>query len=182
MPCGSIWRRPLRSKANRCANSCFSVLQTCASDRSLSLGLISIKRDGHHARPAVVRILGFQTTRTFRANSGRHDDIACSRHHIVIPRSVLSNDSVRTVFLFGDFTPRIQVGNLNSSCAKRLVIYARNYAYSRTHGKHPHEKNRQILIFNYQGTESCFGPLSDSPLSALRPKVNSWVYKRPGAE
>lgn len=122
MPCGSIWRRPLRSNANKCANSCLSVLQTCASDRSLSLGLISIKRVGHHARPAVVRILGFHTTRTFLASSGSPNDIACSRHQTVIPGSEFSKESVRRLFFFGIFTPRAHLGNLNSNCEKKCAI------------------------------------------------------------
>jgi hypothetical protein len=69
-----------------------------------------------------VRILGFHTTQTFLDSSGKPNEIACSRHQTVMPGSELSEATAEVLFAFGSLDPRIHLGNLNSSCAKKLAI------------------------------------------------------------
>ncbi len=78
-------------------------------------------RAGHQARPAVVRMRGFQVTRTLRASSGRPKSVARSWHQAVIPGSgspAVGGPDFRGAF----FGFRIHVGKRNSSWASGPAI------------------------------------------------------------
>lgn len=70
-------------------------------------------RSGHHARPAVVCMREFQTTRTLRASSGNARSLDASVHHAVRPPSSLVGRSLTGA---GNLKTRSQEAHRNSSC------------------------------------------------------------------
>ena len=69
-----------------------------------------MERAGHHARPAVVLMRGFQLTVTFFARSGRWSSRAVSRHQDVMAVSEGSERAVGQVFPMGAGFFRSQEG------------------------------------------------------------------------
>lgn len=79
------------------------------------------------ARPAVVRILGFHETETFRESSGSLRDRACCWHQRVISESELGGGSFASSGFFSRSRFfRIQLLKPNSSCANRFGIGDKN--------------------------------------------------------